>query len=358
MSALVYRLWIWVSLTLVLLVAGCTRDRAAGSDFAIDLDPTDVSAIATQRAEDAQQQASPKPNITYVVEVGDNLASIAANHYVSVDTIRGLNPQLKSDQLVPGDELLIPDLDPPPETTEVEQELDGDLYFYVVRDGDTVSALAERFGISVRDIEAANPAVILDHIAVGQRLAMPQAGDPSEVKEEVFEGLYHVVQKGEFLGAIAVLYNVESVQIIRLNELVSPDQLAIGQKLKLPEGAILLELATEEPAAGEGLIHVVKEGETLSGIAVKYEVRLSTLVEANNLGNADQLALGQELFVPGVVPVTSESQRIHVVQAGETLLSIAELYLLPLQALQSANNLEDGELLKEGQELIVPEVAG
>lgn len=358
MSALVYRLWIWVSVTLVLLAAGCTRDRSAGSDLAIDLDPADVSAIATQRAQDAQQQASPKPNFTYVVQVGDNLASIAASHYVSVDTIRGLNPQLKSDQLVPGDELLIPDVDPPTETAEVEQELDGDLFFYVVRDGDTVSALAERFGITVRDIEAANPAVILDHIAVGQRIAMPQASIPSEVREEAFEGLFHVVQKGETLGAIAVLYNVESLQIIRLNELASPDQLAIGQKLKLPEDATLPELPTEEPAAGEGLFHIVKGGETLSGIAEQYEVGLSTLVEANNLGNADQLALGQEIFVPGVVSATSESQRIHVVQAGETLSSIAELYQLPLQALQSVNNLEDGDLLEEGQQLIVPEVAG
>ncbi len=357
MSALVYRLWIWVSLTLVLLVAGCTRDRAAGSDFAIDLDPADVSAIATQRAEDARQQASPKPHITYVVEVGDNLASIAANHYVSVDTIRGLNPQLKSDQLVPGDELLIPDVDPPPKSAETGQEIDEGLFFYVIQEGDTVSELAERFGISVQAIKDVNPTIVLDHIAVGQRLAMPEVPEILAVEEETPEGLYHAVQKGETLREIASLYGVEVIRIVTINQLASPDRLAIGQKLKLPEDAILLELPTEEPAAGEGLIHVVKEGETLSGIAVKYEVRLSTLVEANNLGNADQLALGQELFVPGVVPLTSENPRIHVVQAGETLFSIAELYQLPLQALQSANNLEEGELLKEGQELIVPEVA-
>ncbi len=362
MSVLVYRLGIWVGLLLALWVAGCTRDRAEGLDLTIDLDPADVAAVATERAEatrSSQLVEDPQPPITYIVQEGDNLATIAADHYVSLDTLRRLNPQLQSDRLIPGDELLIPIVEPPPASAQVEEAEDSGTFFYVVQAGDTVSGLAEEYGTTMEEIKAANPSIVLDRIAVGQRLAIPEVAEqpPTEEPEDP-NALYHLVQVGENLGGIAALYGVDALEIAKINGLVSPDQLGVGQRLLLPKSAALLALPTEEPAGGEGLVHTVTAGETLSSIALRYEVLLSTLVEVNNLQNADQLALGQEIYVPGVVPRTPEGHRIHTVRAGETLLSIAELYQVPLAVLETANNLVDSDKLAEGQELVVPEVSG
>lgn len=361
MSAWVYRLGIGVGLWSALWLVGCTRDRVEGLDLTIDLDPVDVAVMASERVEAARSDSpaeDPQPPITYIVQAGDNLATIASAHYVSLDTLRRLNPQLQSDQLVPGDELLIPVVEPPPESARVREETDSGTFFYVVQAGDTVSGLAAEFGITVEEIKATNPSIVLDRIAVGQRLAIPEAAQrpPEEEEPDDPNALYHLVQAGENLSSIAALYGVDSLEIARLNRLVSPDRLGIGQRLLLPANATLLELPTEEAADKVGLVHTVVAGETLSSIALRYEVRLSTLVAANNLLNADQLAVGQAIYVPGVAPRLAEGLRIHTVRAGETLLSIAELYQVPFAVLEAVNNLADSDNLAEGQELIVPEV--
>ena len=108
---------------LALWIAGCTRDRVEGMDLTIDLDPADVAAEATARAEatrSSQSVQDPLP-ITYVVQAGDNLATIASDHYISLDTLRQFNPQLQSDNLIPGDELLIPVVDPPSESSTIQE---------------------------------------------------------------------------------------------------------------------------------------------------------------------------------------------------------------------------------------------
>lgn len=356
-----FRLCFSSSLLLALVfVASCTRDRLEGTDFSVDLDPADVAAIATQSAaasQDGQPPETLEPPFTYIVKDGDNLALIAAEHYISVGTIRNLNPQLQSDRLVPGDELLIPVVEPPLELTPLEEPEDPGLYFYEVNDGDTVSQIAVKFGITTQEIKLANPGVILDLIAVGQRLALPRGVEPLPEPTPNPNVLYHEVKEGETLGAIAVLYGVESLEIAKINGLASPDQLGIGQKLRLPDSAILLSLPIFDPLAAEGLVHTVQAGESLGEIALRYEVTLSTLVEVNDLSDANQLALGQKIFVPGVTPLEGESPRVHTVLAGETLSSIAEFYQVPLSVLRSANNLTDGEDLVEGQELNVPKMS-
>lgn len=47
-----------------------------------------------------------------------------------------------------------------------------------------------------------------------------------------------------------------------------------------------------------GYEHIVKEGETLSTIAAAYKVKLSAIIEANQLQNPDALLQGQKLFIP------------------------------------------------------------
>jgi LysM repeat protein len=50
--------------------------------------------------------------------------------------------------------------------------------------------------------------------------------------------------------------------------------------------------------AGETVIHVVKRGETLSGIAILYGVTVQAIVEANGLPNANHIVTGQKLTIP------------------------------------------------------------
>ena len=355
-----FRQWL-LGGTVMVLLGGCTRDRIDGLSLELEADPIDVAALATAQAELTPASAAPPKPITYVVEAGDTLADIAVRHATSVAAIQNLNPQLVSDQLFPGDELLVPASAAP--APAAEEEIVAvpatDARFYVVEEGDIVSALAREFGVTVADIKDANPLVALDRIAVGQRLVIPEATVLPEPEDE--NALYHTVRTGETLNGIAAAYGVDPLQIARLNNIREPDELAINQRLKLPEDAALV-LPEEEAPTGEGVTHIVQAGETLSSIALYYEVSVLTLVQANSLTDEDQLDAGQALFVPGVEAppaAPAEAARVgltHVVQAGETLSSLALLYQVSVGALVQANNLADEDALALGQELFVPGV--
>ena len=355
-----FRQWL-LGGTVMVLLGGCTRDRIDGLSLELEADPIDVAALATAQAELTPASAAPPKPITYVVEAGDTLADIAVRHATSVAAIQNLNPQLVSDQLFPGDELLVPAAAAPAPAAEEEivAAPATDARFYVVEEGDIVSALAREFGVTVADIKDANPLVALDRIAVGQRLVIPEATVLPEPEDE--NALYHTVRTGETLNGIAAAYGVDPLQIARLNNIREPDELAINQRLKLPEDAALV-LPEEEAPTGEGVTHIVQAGETLSSIALYYEVSVLTLVQANSLTDEDQLDAGQALFVPGVEAppdAPAEAARVgltHVVQAGETLSSLALLYQVSVGALVQANNLADEDALALGQELFVPGV--
>ena len=354
------RQWLLGGTVVVFLLGGCTRDRIDGLSLDLEADPIDVAALATAQAElTPAREAPPKP-LTYIVEAGDTLADIAIRHGTSIAAIQNLNPQLVSDQLFPGDELLVPAAAAPAEAAAEESVAppEADARFYVVEEGDIVSALATEFGVTVADIKDANPLVALDRIAVGQRLVIPEATVLPEPEDE--NALYHTVRTGETLNGIAAAYGVDPLQIARLNNLREPDELAINQRLKLPDDAALV-LPEEAPPPGAGVTHIVQAGETLSSIALYYEVSVLTLVQANSLADEDQLDAGQALFIPGVeappaAPAAAPVGLTHIVQAGETLSSLAVLYQVSVGALVQANSLTDEDALALGQALFIPGV--
>lgn len=120
------------------------------------------------------------------------------------------------------------------------------------------------------------------------------------------------------------------------------------------------------PIAGT---HVVQAGETLSGIAAMYGTTVDAIVQANNLTDADALSEGQALIIPSSAasiptasataasvstPSSSVGQRIHVVQAGETLSEIARTYGVTTEAIVQANGLDNPNAISVGQALVIP----
>ena len=276
----------------LLLVGACTRDRGEGIGLTVEADPVDPAELVDPEP-DAEAAVA---YLTYVVKVGDALATVAAQHGTTMEVIRELNPQLTSDDLLPGDEIRIPAGLAPLE--QPSQPL-----YYVVRQGDLVVALAERFGVTLEQIRAANPLVDLDQVPVGLRLVIPVPADTEAEPELVYEGLTYSVQPGDTLNAIALRYSVDPDELVLLNELASADDLQISQILRLPDHASVSSAVMQQPEPqGEGVVHVVQAGETLSGIALFYQVSTASLMAANGLSDADKLAVGLELLVPGVSP--------------------------------------------------------
>jgi D-alanyl-D-alanine carboxypeptidase len=94
---------------------------------------------------------------------------------------------------------------------------------------------------------------------------------------------------------------------------------------------------------------VVREGETLALLAERYGLRVETLLAANELPNADVLAVGQELLVPATDGV------LHRVVEGDTLRKIAERYGVDVAAILASNTLgPDPAMLAVGTRVFVP----
>ncbi|WP_198409473.1 LysM peptidoglycan-binding domain-containing protein [Limnochorda pilosa] len=103
----------------------------------------------------------------YRVRAGDTLFRIAQRFGVSVDAILQANPQITNpDVLRVGQSICIPGVTPPGPPCPGGR-------IYIIRPGDTFFAIAQRFGVSVADLIAANPGVDPDRLVVGQRICIP-----------------------------------------------------------------------------------------------------------------------------------------------------------------------------------------
>ena len=107
---------------------------------------------------------------------------------------------------------------------------------YEVRSGDSLSVIAQRHGVSVKQLAAENGISDLHLIRVGQVLRIPGTGTT------VYE-----VQSGDTLSQIAVSAGVSTKQIADLNGLSNANRIKVGQKLKLPSGT---STVAANPSAG------------------------------------------------------------------------------------------------------------
>lgn len=111
---------------------------------------------------------------------------------------------------------------------------------------------------------------------------------------------------------------------------------------------------TTAPTTTEERIHVVQRGEWVYSIARQYEgVSPQDIIRANNLRSPNTVYVGQELIIPGASSDDAGGQQTHVVQRGETLTGIARQYDTTVSALRSANNIR-GDRIYAGQTLNIP----
>lgn len=148
--------------------------------------------------------------LTYHVKPGDTLSGIASAYSVTVEAIVGLNGIADPDIILAGDILGIP------RTESQPYEQAG---WYTIQPGDTLTALAEKFGTSVSALQQAN-GLESDLIISGQRLVIPQGPvvDPLELlpaappEDEAFEGIIEefAAYEGLDAGMLKAVAYVES----------------------------------------------------------------------------------------------------------------------------------------------------
>ncbi len=271
--------------------------------------------------------------------------------------------------------------------------------YYKVKQGENLSVIAEKYGISVAELKKKNK-LKNSSIQISQRLKVKdertitvmedvQLADnkPTEktskpiVEKTQPENVekssiaYHKVKKGETLFSISKLYNIPVEDLKKMNQL-SGSVIHFGDELKLqqPEKVELAKAevskpsiepakpeVAKEPAKKEEQIasttHKVSSGETLFSISRKYNISIDNLKEMNQLAS-NNIRPGQVLNL--VIPEekvlaktsTPTKQVTHKVGSGESFYSIARNYGCSVDDLKNWNNKTDNKLNK-GEKLIV-----
>ena len=95
------------------------------------------------------------------------------------------------------------------------------------------------------------------------------------------------------------------------------------------------------------IFYTVRQGDTLSGIAKRWEIPLESLIAANNLTPPYTIYIGQQLSIPPGVDVIR-------VKSGDTVYRIAQLFRIPQDVIIEANQLILPYTIETGQLLKVP----
>lgn len=152
-------------------------------------------------------------------------------------------------------------------------------YQYAIRQGDTFYLIANRFGVGVSQLTAANPGVDPYRLGIGQVICIPIC-PPGQTAR--------VIQPGDTLYKIAQTYHVSVDAIVGANPGINPSYLTVGQRICIPFGC---------PAGYT--VYTVGSGDTLSAIAGRYNATVQMLLAANpQITNPNMLTVGQKLCVP------------------------------------------------------------
>ena len=268
-----------------------------------------------------QVNLSAANHTSHIVKKGETLWTIARQYNLTMDSILTTNNITNPELISIGQQIKIPsykDVTATPEKNVTNQPVinennsnnninppkNAEPIIYTVKAGDNLWNISRKYGVSVEVIISVNNLKEKDLLSLGQKLEIPAIGggiSKSNQKQEPTIVTYTVV-KGDTLWSISRRYDVNMSTIISANNLKEISRLSIGQKLKLPITNMDIAKAEgyDQEAAAEEIIYYVKKGESLWSISREYNVKLESIIAANNIKDASRISAGQQLRIPNV----------------------------------------------------------
>lgn len=278
-----------VPILLVGSVAAMTLNLAEPVDAASAKAPQPKGSINEGRA------GTPKPVVVveapaavtappvYRVSAGDTVSDIAARFGLSTASVLALNGLGWSSLIFPGQELTLGDRALAAAEQATADPASGR---YTIVPGDTISAVAGRFGISTFSLLGANDLGWASIIYPGQVLLIPGLVGPGtpEPQPQIEPVLASSVTKDE-PAAPAPISGVP-----------------VATPVQVPAPAPEPEAAA--PAAA-GSAYTIQSGDTLSSIADRFGIGTQELLDANGLDWSSVIYSGHTLVIPGIAPASS-----------------------------------------------------
>jgi membrane-bound lytic murein transglycosylase D len=181
----------------------------------------------------------------------------------------------------------------------------------------------------------------------------------------------HEVGKRETLAMIAKRYGTSAAVLAKVNDLPG-GRVTAGQSLKIPEisgnltdKVMIAAARVDRPETDSGghrqrqIVYRVRAGETLSSIARRNNIPVSTLARLNNLGTSDALVKGQRLLIKASSRryrdegVVSGRRVLYTVRRGDTIYSISRQFQVSVGQLKTWNGINERHQIKAGRRLVM-----
>ena len=193
---------------------------------------------------------------------------------------------------------------------------------YTVREGDTLSSIAKRTGTTVSRIARDNALSDPSRVRAGQVLRLPDAA-PAATAAPVpaRAGASYVVRSGDTVSAIASRHGTTVAAVVAANGLDARAFIRAGQALTIPGTGNPQPAAPAAPAAAPtstGSTYTVRTGDTVSAIASRHGTTVAAVVAANGLDARASIRAGQNLTIPGAAAPAPTTQLVGNTFAGRT----------------------------------------
>lgn len=150
------------------------------------------------------------------------------------------------------------------------------------------------------------------------------------------------IKRGDTLSGIAVKYNTTVAKLVQLNNIKNPNLIYAGEKLIVSEKSESTPIDTE--------IYTVKRGDTLSEIAKRFDTTVQKIAKDNNISNVNLIYTGQKLIVPMECRYDC-GHKLYEVLPGDTLWAIAKRFDTTISVIVELNRIKNPNLIYPGQML-------
>lgn len=256
---------------------------------------------------------------------------------------------------------------------------------YTVKSGDTLGAIANRYGVTAQQLASWNGIKNINSIYVGQVIKIngaanttpaptntskPSTPSPAPSNNTQTSSSTYTVRGGDTLGAIASRYHVSVQQLANWNGIKNVNAIYVGQKIKI-NGTSAPAAPKPTPATPKPVVshpstvtptattYKVKSGDTLNVIAQKFKVSVGQLASWNGIKNVNFISIGQVLKVgvtnapatPTVAKPAASAAKVYTVKRGDTLNAISAKTNVSVQRLVQLNKIANANMIYIGQSI-------
>lgn len=216
---------------------------------------------------------------------------------------------------------------------------------YTIQRGDTLSEIAQRYNTTVNELVRLNNIQNPNMIYANETLLIPTKNNSISTGSDDKNNTIYIVQRGDTLYSIAKRFNTTVQNIVNNNGISNPNLIYPGQRLIIAKSTANIQT--------KYMSYRIKRGDTLWGIANKYNTTVKEIAYINGIRNVNRIYINQVIRIPVNISIGEYDcgHSIYTVRRGDTLSTIAKRFGKTINEIAELNGIKNVNYIYVGQKL-------